>query len=906
MKIVALISLCLLITSSHSLAQCGPNEVEIKVEINTDIYGGETYWIIGDIMGNVVLQGGQGGTYASNSTYSDSICVPDNGCFFFEIWDTYGDGIFAPNGYELYVDEVLIASGSDDINSHATVAASCNCSVMTTALNDLQDHINGFITLSSNDLQSIRTVFKQLPECLAESEAMILLGKSVVDDYENQVGPLFTTAITQNGIHKDPVMAPGLDVERAMAALQQGIFDYVFTTNVYQNYPQHINDWFFNSCNNFPGFVNPPNDSTISHSMFIRANFDDPDGTNPYFDDTSTGTEHALRPTGLYLAPGSVASVTVPDSLVGENYFVQVGSHEWDLDLRPIYRRLDRISKLFPIDSTTVEIFNPFGGAISIIVPFGADEGIVEVSVTNCLESPFFSKKDFYESPDFNAEFNKPGPWAVFETDNVMFTIPKHSVIQGQYDIAQALQDWDDALQGVNSIMAREIVPDRHNMYMISDVEIRFEAYSIGYPLSNNTQQFTDVPGPTYFLNGPGPDDEVSFHETGHAMAITKFPGEEEALVNLPYVMALNYGLGENLDTAVSYSFVPNTFTIDRTATHRMVSNTFGVERDISNTVTDEVRYQHRGYGHYFEIVKTLGWCPLRNFWKQESIDEENGIVYGIYADIDDRIIRMSVAAGTDLRPLFHVFGVIAQDPFHVEDTLNQIGITPSLAIYNRLQEYFTLIPADSSAFVNYAQTIYPNLYIDGPMADPEYGVGWHYLKSLSYNTAEAQQRAAVLQSIIDQYFPNGQPGLNSDPNVCCLLDTLSVNMVNDQVVVTGGVEPYDISVSVSGNIQTVSVMDFDGCASTTQFALSGLIEDEMQVVKIYPNPAATEIYIDLLQNGDKIESVQIVSLNGKLLESSDVTNASVDVSNLNDGLYILRVQLESGILINKRFLVKR
>ena len=83
---------------------------------------------------------------------------------------------------------------------------------------------------------------------------------------------------------------------------------------------------------------------------------------------------------------------------------------------------------------------------------------------------PFFSLKSFYQSPDFNAELNKPGPWAVFETDNVMFTIPSHSIVPGQYDLMQAMLDWDAALQGVNSVMAREIISDKHNMYMIADI----------------------------------------------------------------------------------------------------------------------------------------------------------------------------------------------------------------------------------------------------------------------------------------------------------------------------------------------------------------------------------------------------------------------------------------------------
>src|SRR5687768_5640358 len=853
------------------------------------------------------MQGGQGGVYQNHTSYADSICVPHDGCFFFEIYDTYGDGIFAPNGYKLYVNEILVSSGADDIKSYVAVIANCPnaCTMVLDALNNLNGHIYQTITLSADELTLIRNIFVKFPYCLAETESMIFIAKSIVRNYDDQIGALFTTTNTQYGFSKNPDSAPGLELERAMLALQQGIFDEVFTSEVYVNYPQFIDGWKFNSSTVFPGYVDPPAHSSKSNSVLIRANFEDPDGMNPYYDINGDGSNHALRPTGLYLSPGSVASVIVPDSLVGKDYYIRVGSHEWDHTDRSNFYRLDRISKKFPIDSTTIEVFNPLGGAISVLVPFGANDGIVNVIVINGVEAPFFSLKSFYETSDFDAELSKPGPWAVFETDNVMFTIPKHSIIPGQHDLRQAMLDWEMAVRSVNSILARQIIPDKHNMYMIADVDIRYGAYSIGYPMSNTPLRYTDVPGPAYFINGPGPDDEVNFHETGHALAISKFEGEEEALVNFPYIMAMHYGMGVDLNEAVMYSFVPNTFDIDKTATHRMVSNTFGSERNISNTTTDEVRYQHRGYGHYFEIVNMLGWCPLRNFWKQESIDFEHGINHGIHQEIDGRILRMSVAAQTDLRPLFHVFGILPQDSIALQDTLAQIGVLPSLTIYDRLQDYFDLIPEDSIAFVNYALSIYPDLHTNGPIENPDYGVGWHYLKSLVYDEAEAQNRADILQSIIDLYYPNGKPEGNEIADVCCLLDTLNLNIVNDEVVVTGGVEPYAISIDTIGNAKTVTVVDFDGCESTAEFILSSLSEEDPEGIKIYPNPASTEIYIDLTESNHQLVTWRIVSTNGQLLNQSRTADP-INISTLSEGVYILQIEMAGGVKINKLVLILR
>jgi hypothetical protein len=908
MKKIFVFVLFVTLVSIRSLSQCGTNQVEIKVNILTDPWGEETSFTLTNITGAVVLEGGQGGIYEDNSSYTDSVCVPSDDCHFFEIYDTFGDGILAPSGCTVFLDEVQVYFGANDIEYYDATVVNCadSCDLVLDALNDLQAHINGDNLLNNQELTVIENIFKLFPECLAISESNILMSKNVVDSYDLLFGALFTTPNTINGFSKDPLLSPGMELERAMIALQQGIFDFIFTASVYEIYPQLVNGWRFEACHAFPGYVDAPSDSSISISIPILANFEDPEGMNPYYDINQDRTEHALRPTGLYLAPGSIVSVTVPSSLVGQDFWIRVGSHDWDLTDRTDFRRLDRISKKFAINSTTIDVFNPLGGAISVLVPYGANNGIVEVSINNGVEAPFFSIKSFYETSDFEAELNKPGPWAVFETENVMFTIPKHSIVPGQYDLLQAMLDWENAIRGMNSILARQIIPDKHNMYMIADVDIRFGAYSIGYPMSNTPINYLEVPGTAYFLNGPGPDDETNFHEMGHALAISKFSGEEEALVNFPYIMALNYGLGVDLNEAVNYSFVPNTYNIDKTATHRMVSNTFGSARDISNTTTDEVRYQHRGYGHYFEIVNILGWCPLRNFWKQEFIDFENGIDYGINdQDIDSRILRMSKAAKADLRPLFHIYGILPQNPAALQDSLIAADVMPSYPIYNRLQAYFNLIPSDNAAFVNYALAIYPELYTEGPIADPDYGVGWHYLKSLTYNESEAQERADILQSIIDLYFPEGEPTENEAVNVCCVLAPLNIELIDDEIIVTGGVQPYSIVDETDGNTLTVTVVDFDGCQNTTQFISNGTDETDLNDLTIYPNPSSNVFHVDLSETTNSVDNLQLISMNGKVLIESQKTNF-IAISELSEGVYILRIELAGGIQVHKKVIIAK
>ena len=899
MKKLLIIIAFISINKSLIFSQCDTDEIKIKVEIETDDWGYETSWRITDLIGAILLEGGRDGTYGNLSYYTDSICVASDGCYFFEIYDTYGDGIFAPHGYKLFVDEVLVSSGSDDVGSYAKVTAYCPniCSITHNALIDLQRQLDGSIPLAIGDLNLIYNIFHNFPECLAISDTVILLAKNIIESYDASYGPLFTTPNTMYGFSKTPGDNPDIELARAIAGLEQGVFDKVFTPEVYAIYPQIINQWKFNSCTSFPGYIDPPLDSLLIHSTMILASFEDPKGMNPYYNINGDGTEHALRPTGFYLSPGSIARVNVPAELIGKDFYIRVGSHEWDLSNRPYFKRLNRISKKFEINSTSIEVFNPLGGAISILVPYGATEGIVQVSATNVVEAPFISLKSFHKTADIAAELNKPGPWAVFESENVMYTIPKHSIIPGQYNLIKTLQDWETAVRGVNSILARQIIPDKHNMYMIADVTIRFDAYSIGYPMSNTPLDYFNVPGPVYFINGPGPDDETNFHETGHALAMSMFPGEIEAIVNFPYVMAMNYGLNVDLNEAVKYSFVPNTFDIDKTATYRMVSNTFGTERNISNTTTDEVRYQHRGYGHYFEIVNLLGWCPLRNFWKQEYIDFKNGINHGTYGqDVDSRITRMSVAAQADLRPLLHVFGILPKDAVAVQESFDQLNIPKSLAIYKRLRDYMTLIPNDNADFINYALVVYPNLYTDGPNDDPDYGVGWHYLKSLTYDAAEAQRRRDILLSIMDLYFPDGEPEDFTDPDVCCMLDTLNVTLVSEDLIVSGGVEPYDISIDTVGNVITIRVTDYDGCESSVEYVISNLTEIAKPNLLIFPNPSNGDLQIRFGTNQSPV-SISLFDQIGRLIDAQNILAAEIINYRLPEpeGIYFLHVRYADG-----------
>jgi hypothetical protein len=78
-----------------------------------------------------------------------------------------------------------------------------------------------------------------------------------------------------------------------------------------------------------------------------------------------------------------------------------------------------------------------------------------------------------------------------------------------------------------------------------------------------------------------------------------------------------------------------------------------------------------------------------------------------------------------------------------------------------------------------------------------------------------------------------------------------------------------------------------------------------MEQIRIYPNPASTEIHIDFTGGKNQIERLRIVSIQGQALIQSRKTDR-INISTLSEGVYILQIELAGGSKISKRVLILR
>ncbi len=653
-----------------------------------------------------------------------------------------------------------------------------DAAVFSQAMFKIKAHLDGTAVMTAAELQEQNDRITQTTYTVADNKTNITRAFDVIKAYEvKEKGPFFMNAKTKDRFPNNPTKTDGFEIDRAVLAIQQSIFDFAYTPAGLATFRDTLAGKKFNSSDWFPGKVKVSAVPNTEYTVKINANMaEDADKQTAY----SQGL--ARRPTGYYLAAGDIAKITVPASLVNKGFNIRVGASVHNKQEKNDIERPFRVSNKFPIVSEVTEIANPHGGGIYIDVPYLAKGGAsVDIKIQNAVPAPLFSStalsattlKQWKE-----IQRNNPAPWADFESDKFMMTLPTRWIYNYD-DPVTLMKDWDNRLDVVSDYVGRSRVRNNKILYMTADTSLAGSANSIGYPTGNhiyNPKDSTDGNYKSWFLV-PGmekiDDSATELHELGHAQMFDDFSGEAEASVNMLYVAVASQTYGKSIDVALgeSRNKWPNQgphITREVAAVNWMVTANFrdGKAMDI-NEGKHEVKYQHRGYAKYAEIAALFGWKTINAYYAQENnVFRKTAVAaekdLGLNAD-ESRILKWSIAAGADLTPLIHFWGVqpSAENAVKLSAAIKAVGLKPSLAVYNRLKLYQGLIPMDNAAFKAHAVqflNVASIADITGANSSDNNGMGWYADKLEKYNTAEGQAAQAAMSEILKKYFPNGRP----------------------------------------------------------------------------------------------------------------------------------------------------
>ena len=643
----------------------------------------------------------------------------------------------------------------------------------------LENHILGTDTMTVTELRNFANTFSSQAGSLGNRLADFVAAIEVVGLYEDRVGPLFTSGGVQNFLNSwDGDNNLGRGLARTMLGVYQAVFD-AYDNDLVAQHTALVDGVLFRSTENFPGSVpNPTNPSAI-YEVQIDGTLNEQFG---YVGGYSTNA--ARRMTGAYLAPGTIVEVIVPDELVNAGYQIRVGGHSWDLSQKNNANRLHRVSNLFDITDNVVQIANPMGGNIYIEVPVGADAGIVDVQFRNTIRAPFFSNRTFDQTTasEWNVERTHAGAFTDIESKHSMFTVPTKWITNlGYAQLLEIVETYDANMRVASEYAGKDADRHKATMYTIVDTQIRGNAFSIGYPQSNWGSFSQDTIRAPLTLGAAF--DKVLWHEHGHSEFLTMFAGETESLVHMAAVAIgiENYGFTVQEAFAESLAYGSHNHDTSDALNSWVVMDEFV---NGQNMAFQQASYRPRGHADYVEYIEMFGLEALQNFNHRINIEfdgtnlndsfDEGGRTSHNY---NSRILRLSREAGVNVAPLFHLWGHAPSSAASLANEMAAEGLGESVQIYDRLIDARDSVPL-SQAEWNVVNNRMSDFLNDnrGP---------WATYRT-NYSVARGQAAVSRIQTLINQYFPNGRP------------DDVSVEPIAAKVIAYSGQnfegEPWELT----------------------------------------------------------------------------------------------------------------
>lgn len=621
------------------------------------------------------------------------------------------------------------------------------------AFSILKKHLTGESVLDADQIMLQDSIIQANISAIGIKKEIIKQSFDLVHTYENTVGPLFD--IKGDKILLPRETKPGMEIHYALFYIMDAI-TRTYSSAKLEAFPEIYKGAMFESSEYFPGKVAPPDNPDNLYRVQVKASHTPNWGTPIYFHNET----YSRRPTGAYVAPGTIVKIKFPSSLVNKGYTIRVGTHFWDLRYRNRIARLDRATIVYPVMNETITVGSPLGGNIYFEVPEGKDDGVISLEITGAVRSPYFSTRDYNRTSLEewrNTERHHPGAWADFESDKFLMQVPT-SWIYDFDDPETMLDNYDIAMDAVSDLLGKPRVQGTHVMFRQVDAIMRAGVHAPGYPEINVTYDPTsesDGKGKQTILQSPVKQPWVIFHEMGHSHIPSFFVNEFESIVNLLHVAVANDGFGMALDSAFGWS-VSNRFDVDldMAAINLMVTEPFRTNQPLNR---DRMSYQHRGHGKYADVARLFGWDALGDMYKTVNEDYNRGIVIPkTHHPTDDRILRMSVAAGADLRPLLHFWGRPPENNMALADSMAAAGLPASQKIFDALEHYKTIIPGDLDQARKHAKLMFPgegHPSMDGH--DLERDMAFIYQ---DWDEAFARQSLQQIELIQRLYFPEGRP----------------------------------------------------------------------------------------------------------------------------------------------------
>ncbi|MEO1270428.1 MAG: M60 family metallopeptidase [Myxococcota bacterium] len=258
------------------------------------------------------------------------------------------------------------------------------------------------------------------------------------------------------------------------------------------------------------------------------------------------------QPLGWYAAAGDVVTVSVDPSVVNTGLTIRVGELYDDnrnLDHINVWRRAPLLYREFPVDATSVEVGNAFGGSIYLVVPDGTPDHTITLTVSGAVQQAFYSLEEGDVGRWTVHPVDSGAPQAIVQQPTKIRMVVATDTATQLADPRETLLFWE-GFYDHHAYLSQEPVSRNYASHWIFDPQVGWGYANatparITYPLlSEGWAMRTQLGNEDWWLFG---------HELGHQFQTPDWSGGDitEVAVNLWTMYTLNtylYG-GGNFET---------------------------------------------------------------------------------------------------------------------------------------------------------------------------------------------------------------------------------------------------------------------------------------------------------------------------------------------------------------------
>ncbi|MDR2981796.1 MAG: M60 family metallopeptidase, partial [Puniceicoccales bacterium] len=340
--------------------------------------------------------------------------------------------------------------------------------------------------------------------------------------------------------------------------------------------------------------------------------------------------------TGLYAAPGTTITITIPADKTSAGMMVHIGGSEDNSFSLATWKNFPKIWRRVNLTEATTQTGHVFGGLVTILVPAGSNLGTFDVTVSGALAAPAFILGETTDTEWNNTVKNNPGAFGYIQTDKLVIYLPRNQLValNNPTEVAthwKTVMDTSDEIFGYTQWR-------RRGEAMSANLQVYAGAAYADYPIELGWGYSSETELNSTLKNG----NWGTYHELGHTY---QYNFDQAFVITNSVEVDVNLNCG--LLFALVHGRTPWTGSTHSTydGGKRLTARTAFMALPDASRTWSKAQGDATAYDFYFNLSESFGWDVYKRFFTRLMNYLQNQT-----SATDPELHTITTAGGTNMK----------------------------------------------------------------------------------------------------------------------------------------------------------------------------------------------------------------------------------------------------------------